>query len=102
MKFSKIEKIGNRYFGNYPFKGELPDTLFDVTNELKVVRKVEEATWDNLCLTLSGYAYVEKLDIKNKNKLNVNAYILNPDTNIKVEVPVHLRKRTDITHKKRN
>lgn len=100
MKFSKIEKSGNRYFGNYPFKGELPDTLFDVTNELKVVRKVEEATWDNLCLTLSGYAYVEKLDIKNKNKLNVNAYILNPDTNIKVEVPVHLRKRTDITHKR--
>ncbi|MDZ5607030.1 bifunctional glycosyltransferase family 2 protein/CDP-glycerol:glycerophosphate glycerophosphotransferase [Bacillus pseudomycoides] len=100
MKFSKVQKEGDRYFGNYPFKETLPAALFDVTNELKIVRKAELAKWNGLNLQLSGYAYIEKLDVKDKNSVNVKACILNPITNKQVELPIQLLKRPDVTHKR--
>lgn len=99
MKKTKIIKSGNLYLGNYPYRNELPKELFELNDELQVVRKLEKVKWNSSTLEISGYHYIGKIDIKNKKSIEVTASLKNPDTNEKVDIPVEIQKRTDVTHK---
>ncbi|MFB7305444.1 bifunctional glycosyltransferase/CDP-glycerol:glycerophosphate glycerophosphotransferase [Heyndrickxia sporothermodurans] len=97
---TKIKREGNRYYGDYPYKGYLTRTLFDVTEELQVERQIRLVEWRGSELYIEGYAYIDKIDMRRKHSVELKAYVLNPDTMKKMEVPVELQKRTDVTHKK--
>lgn len=97
MKKTKIIKQGSNYFGDYPYRNELPESLFLMNDELKAVRKVESMKWKGNKLFIKGYNYIQQLDMKNESDVHLTAYLLHPKTSGKVPIPVQLVKRPDIT-----
>ncbi|MDQ0269120.1 bifunctional glycosyltransferase/CDP-glycerol:glycerophosphate glycerophosphotransferase [Cytobacillus purgationiresistens] len=100
MKNIKVIKKGSDYYGDYPYRAELPEELYKMTDELQPVMKIESVLWQDSKLIVNGYNYISKVDMKKKGLVSLNAYLLNPETMEKVEVPAEMAMRKDITFKK--
>lgn len=97
MKTTKIIREGNNFYGNYPFRNELPQWIFFMNDELSVKRKIESVKWKGNKLFVKGYNYIQQLDMKKAGDVRLSAYLLHPKTLEKVSIPVKLVKREDIT-----
>lgn len=100
MKTTKVIKKGQSYYGDYPYKEEFSEEFLRLNHELRVVRKIEQAKWEGSKLFIRGYNYVEKVDLNNRKKLSLEAFLKNPLTDEQTHIPVHPRKRADVTHKR--
>ncbi|WP_433959366.1 CDP-glycerol glycerophosphotransferase family protein [Cytobacillus horneckiae] len=100
LRYSKIERKGNDYFGNYPYSNEVPSDLLKLNNELVVKKKIESMKWTGSILNVKGYAYVKDIDIKNQKNMKVNAVLVNEDSGEKYILSgLKQCKRKDITYK---
>lgn len=97
LKYSKIKRIANRYFGNYPYQEMLPHSLYDITDELNVVCKIEEVRWKNSTLIISGYSFINKLNSRFKTFVKMSAKIANENCEVFTNIPVKISKRKDVT-----
>jgi CDP-glycerol glycerophosphotransferase len=100
MKTTKVIKKGNRYYGDYPYRSILPDELYEMNEEFQVVRRVESAKWHGSKLFVKGFNYISKIDMKKKNLVELEAYLINPETSAKVSIPVKIASRKDVTFKR--
>ncbi|WP_146102820.1 bifunctional glycosyltransferase/CDP-glycerol:glycerophosphate glycerophosphotransferase [Pradoshia eiseniae] len=100
LRKTKIFRDRDRYYGNYPFMEKLPKSIFDVTDELQVQRQIDQLRWRHNKLIISGYAYIDKIDMKRKSSVEMDAYIHNPESGKKVALKIENIKRPDVTHKK--
>ncbi|MEK5104453.1 CDP-glycerol glycerophosphotransferase family protein [Cytobacillus sp. FSL M8-0252] len=100
LKYSKIEKFGEDYYGNYPYKDEVPKEFLKVTNELIVKRKIESMKWTENNLTIKGFCYIKDIDIKQRKQMSIKATLMNEETGETVKLEnLRQKVRKDITNK---
>ncbi|GGH76632.1 CDP-glycerol glycerophosphotransferase [Pullulanibacillus pueri] len=100
LRHTKVLKRGQQYIGDYPFRKELPDHLFVMNEELRVVPKINSVNWQGTKLCVKGYNYIKNVDMKSKQKVRLDASLKNPETGKQVAIPVEKVKRPDVTHKR--
>lgn len=88
------------FYGNYPFKNELPKELFKMDYELRTVPKIERVRWKGSKLIIKGFNYISKVDMKRKRNVQLTASLKNTQTGKQVEIPVRLIKRPDVTRRR--
>jgi CDP-glycerol glycerophosphotransferase len=75
-------RVGDRYLGDYPFRGDpqvgIPDDTYDVTDQLTLRTRIESARWFLGWLRLRGWAYVDGIGAEHSGDQTVRAWVVAP------------------------
>ncbi|WP_460370111.1 glycosyltransferase family 2 protein, partial [Actinocorallia lasiicapitis] len=91
---AEVVQDGKRWYAAYPFRDELPRELFDVTDELLPVGRIDRCTWTEHGLEVEGHAYIRHLESEHA-KLRV--WLVAARKLGLVRVPVTRVDRPDVT-----
>lgn len=99
MKRTKLIKTKDGYYGDYPYRDQLPPELYRIhEHEFKVTRRIETVTWNGERLTVSGFHFINRLDMNRRRNVSLEAFLLNPETGERAALPVVLNRRPDVTY----
>ncbi|RKO63036.1 bifunctional glycosyltransferase/CDP-glycerol:glycerophosphate glycerophosphotransferase [Caldibacillus debilis] len=88
------------YIYNYPYSDEVPFNYKIAGAEFVLKQKIESLKWDNNKLIATGYAFIQNIDTKYKNSIDLKVFLVDKEENIKIPISnVKLIKRNDITIK---
>ena len=99
LKYTKPRKKQGRYYGIYPYRSAFPEEIFDVTDELTPVCRIEQMTWEGNTLKITGHTYISKVDSKFASQVQLKASIKRADSSVEIKLPVKITKRKDVTRK---
>ncbi|RBP91547.1 hypothetical protein DFO70_108339, partial [Cytobacillus firmus] len=91
-------KNENDYFVNYYGYGLEKMSLYNITNDLKMVTRIERITFYNHKINIEGHAYVSRIDSNNKEDIYISAFLINEGGEVLLPINVDLKDRKDITH----
>lgn len=99
LKFVKPEKRKGRYYIPSSYSSLYPQEMFDVTDELSQVCRIEEMDWEGNTLKIVGHTYIGKVDSKFASRVYLKATIKKTGSLDEIELPVKITKRKDVTKK---
>ena len=86
-----------RFYARYPFfdGGPVPKGVYDVTDELELVAGIDDVTWEDGRLCVDGHAYVERLAMTPRTRLDL--WLEHAGSGRRIELPVVRVRRPDVT-----
>jgi len=99
MKYVKPERRQGRFYIHCPYRSLYPQEMFDVTDELSPVCRIEEMDWEGNTLKIAGHTYIGKVDSKFASRVHLKATIKKAGSHDEIELPVKITKRKDVTKK---
>ena len=102
IKYVKPVRRKGRFYIYYPYSSSYPQEMFDVTDELNPVCRIEEMGWEGNTLKIVGHTYINKIDSKFASRVHLKAMIKKAgshDEHDGIELPVKITKRKDVTKK---
>ncbi len=89
--------VRRRFYARYPFFGDgsVPKAVYDVTDELELVTGIDDVLWDGGRLRVDGHAYVERLAMTPRTRLEV--WLEHTVSGRRVDLPVVRVRRPDVT-----
>ncbi|WP_018653673.1 bifunctional glycosyltransferase/CDP-glycerol:glycerophosphate glycerophosphotransferase [Actinomadura flavalba] len=90
-----------RWFAQYPFfedaAAALPEHLYDVTDELAAVARVDRLSWNGPRLRIEGHAYVRGIDASSQDDLRLRLWLVAEGKKGLRRLPVKRVPRPDVT-----
>ncbi|WP_067489254.1 bifunctional glycosyltransferase/CDP-glycerol:glycerophosphate glycerophosphotransferase [Actinomadura hibisca] len=87
-----------RWYARYPFYGrDVPDAVYDVTDELALWGRVDRTRWRDGTLVLEGHAYIGRLDMSSPGAAQIKVWLRDARTGTVVRLPVRRTHRPDVT-----
>ncbi|MQY07521.1 bifunctional glycosyltransferase/CDP-glycerol:glycerophosphate glycerophosphotransferase [Actinomadura macrotermitis] len=90
-----------RWYAEYPFFEDrergVPADLYDVTDELAAVARVDRFEWAGDRLRVEGHAYIEGLDAPDRSDSRVRLWLVADDRRGLLRVPAQRVRRPDVT-----
>lgn len=86
------------WYADYPFRGELPDDLFRVDDELVLRTGLDGMRWrDDGVLEIEGHAYVDRLPMPDAGTGRIEVWLKDAKSERSVKLPVRRVARPDVT-----
>jgi CDP-glycerol glycerophosphotransferase len=92
-------RVRPRWYADHPFRGDqavgVPDSVYDVTDELELVSSIDDVTWSEGRLRIEGHAYIERLDLTPEARIDV--WLQHARTERKINLAVRRLYRPEVT-----
>ncbi|WP_100487522.1 bifunctional glycosyltransferase/CDP-glycerol:glycerophosphate glycerophosphotransferase [Sporolactobacillus pectinivorans] len=80
----KLTRRGSHYYAEYLYHNLVPESLLLIDDNLQVQRKTRTAKWQGHNLNISGYAYIQKINVAHKWDVKMQFALVNEDTGAKI------------------
>ncbi|MFG2249992.1 CDP-glycerol glycerophosphotransferase family protein [Spirillospora sp. NPDC048823] len=105
MFTAEVERRDDRWYARYPFFGDperaVPDELYDVTDELSLRGRADEAHWEDGKLHISGHAYITRVPMTDPDAgpeaCRIRVWLKHSRSDLRVELPVRRTRRPDVS-----
>ncbi|MBW3593496.1 MAG: glycosyltransferase, partial [Actinobacteria bacterium] len=91
-------RVGRRWYGDYPYRGDarlaIPDGVFRLKDELSLVARVDELSWEEGTLRIEGYAYIDAIGAPERESQRVSLWARRTDSLVR-----RARLTTERTHR---
>ncbi|WP_192809519.1 bifunctional glycosyltransferase/CDP-glycerol:glycerophosphate glycerophosphotransferase [Actinomadura rudentiformis] len=102
-----VERQGERWYADYPFFRDpaygIPDRVYDVTDELTLQTRVDNAWWEDGRLRISGEAHITRIPMTDpatdRDACQMRVWLQHTGRGTVVELPVTRVYRPDVTAK---
>jgi CDP-glycerol glycerophosphotransferase len=95
-----------RWHVRYPFFRDpalaIPDSVYDVTDEMTLKTRLDEVTWRAGKLCIEGHAYIRNLDAPAVGDTRIKVMLRNNRTHRTIRLPVQRIRRPDVTARSGN
>ena len=101
MKYLKVVRKGDKYFGKFPFKG-IPKEYFEMTkefNNVSEVRKINKMRISEGILDIKGHIYIRRVNFDKKSKVKLKAKLVNSSNNQELDVKIENMKIPELTQR---
>ncbi|WP_067491409.1 bifunctional glycosyltransferase/CDP-glycerol:glycerophosphate glycerophosphotransferase [Actinomadura hibisca] len=100
-----VERRGARWYGVYPFFGDaeraVPDSLYDITDELSLQGRADTAWWKDGKLHVNGHAYITRVPMTDPRTdaeaPSLRVWLRHARNGTTVELPVKRAHRPDVS-----
>jgi Putative glycosyl/glycerophosphate transferases involved in teichoic acid biosynthesis TagF/TagB/EpsJ/RodC len=83
---TKIVHRDGHYESPYLFHDSVPESLLRIDDNLQVGRKTRTVVWEGHALHISGYAFINKIDVAHKWSVKASFDLVNEDTGVKIPI----------------
>jgi CDP-glycerol glycerophosphotransferase len=93
--------IRSRWYAQYPyfktFSRRIPRHLYEVTDELRLIARVDGVSWQNGLLRIEGHAYLDRVDLSSAQDSKLRIWLHDAARSISHELPIDRVRRSDVT-----
>jgi CDP-glycerol glycerophosphotransferase len=90
-----------KWYAAYPYFGDraagVPDRIYEAANEMTLNARLDDVTWHDGRLRISGHAYIRRLDAPAKGDTRIQVRLRNHKLRRTIRLPVQRVVRPDVT-----